>query len=172
MTVAVQAGWAPSGVLSGSREGATGATLLVLNMALSVPMLLASSDARAGRLSGMARAIGVASLLGLPPLGGFAGTLLVAQSVTNLNGIWLATLLLGTLMAAAAWFPMKSQDNTPPQKTANEADDSTAQSSVALGVITIGIALLLAAQLALLLASAPIGNALATWTDVPWLNTP
>ena len=47
--------------------------------------------------------VGVASLLGLPPFGGFAGTLLVAQASVNVSGFWLAVMLLGSMLVAARW---------------------------------------------------------------------
>lgn len=95
-TVALQTAWALFGALSGSREGEAGAALLAANMALAVPLLL---TARRGPLL----ALGVGSLIGLPPLGGFAGTLLVARAAVDHGGGWLAALLLGSLLVAGAW---------------------------------------------------------------------
>ncbi|HUP28286.1 MAG TPA: hypothetical protein VM409_07615, partial [Chloroflexia bacterium] len=74
-TIALQAGWAMFGVLSGSTEGVGGALLLAANTAIAVPLLVAATGS-----SKPALAVAAASLLGLPPTGGFVGTLLVARS--------------------------------------------------------------------------------------------
>ncbi|MDQ3927959.1 MAG: hypothetical protein M3328_02300, partial [Chloroflexota bacterium] len=105
MTVALSLGWALFGVLSGSRSGAVGACLLAINMAVSVPLLVASGEIRhvSSRLSAAGTAVGALSLLGLPLLGGATGTLLLSQAAVNLRGVWLAVLLLGSLMTAGAW---------------------------------------------------------------------
>ena len=95
-SVALQVAWALFGVVSGSRQGTVGAALLAANLALTVPLVLP----RPPRLLTMA---GAASLVGLPPFGGFPGTLLVAQAATDAGGLWLALLLLGSVLVAAAW---------------------------------------------------------------------
>jgi formate hydrogenlyase subunit 3/multisubunit Na+/H+ antiporter MnhD subunit len=95
-SVGLQMAWALFGVVSGSRQGTVGAALLAANLALTVPLMLARPSRR------MAMA-GAASLLGLPPLGGFPGALLVAQAATNVGGFWLSLLLLGSVLAAGAW---------------------------------------------------------------------
>lgn len=94
--VALQAAWALFGVLAGSRAGMIGAALLAANLAVTVPLL-------AARGSKVGLAVGAASLLGLPPLGGFAGTLLVAQSAIEAGGAWLAMLVLGSVLTAVGW---------------------------------------------------------------------
>jgi formate hydrogenlyase subunit 3/multisubunit Na+/H+ antiporter MnhD subunit len=100
--VALQVAWALFGVVSGSGQGTVGAALLAANLALTVPLMLS----RPPRLLMMA---GAASLVGLPPFGGFPGTLLVAQAATNAGGVWLALLLLGSVLTAAAWLNYQVQ---------------------------------------------------------------
>ena len=91
MSAAAQAGWALFGVLSGSRMGATGAVMLGANLALAVPLLVVSSQRANGNVEGpksrLGIAIGAASLLGLPPFGGFTGTLMVAQGRHQYRGL-------------------------------------------------------------------------------------
>src|SRR5947208_893303 len=82
--------------VGGTRQGTVGAALLAANLALTVPLVLS----RPPRLLMMA---GAASLVGLPPFGGFPGTLLVAQTAASAGGVWLALLLLGSALVAAAW---------------------------------------------------------------------
>ena len=100
-TIALQVGWAITGALAGSDAGAL---LLSLNIALAVPLTIVSAArVRSSPVFCVGLFIGVVSLLGLPPFGGFAGTLLVAQASVNLSGFWLAVMLLGSMLVAAKW---------------------------------------------------------------------
>ena len=174
MTVATQMGWALAGVLSGSRMGVTGAVLLIISMAFAVPLLLASSHERGGRLSGIVRAVGIASLLGLPPLGGSLGTLMLAQAAANHNGWWLAVLLLGTLLTGAGWLRsgiLKAQNVTPAGNTEQNASAATPH-DIEWNAATLIIITLVIVQVALFLSSGLIANILASWTNIPWLGTP
>jgi NADH:ubiquinone oxidoreductase subunit 2 (subunit N) len=108
-SAALQTGWALFGVLSGSRPGADGAALLAVNIALAVPLVVVGSRLKI-QSSGLeeasmnpALAVGAASLLGLPPFGGFVGCVLVAQAAAEVNGWLLAALLLGSTGVAIAW---------------------------------------------------------------------
>ena len=102
-TIALQVGWALTGALTRSEAGAAGALLLSVNIALAAPLIIVSAGrARSGPMR-VGLAVGVASLLGLPPFGGFAGMLLVAQASVNLSGVWLAVMLLGSMLVAAKW---------------------------------------------------------------------
>jgi formate hydrogenlyase subunit 3/multisubunit Na+/H+ antiporter MnhD subunit len=103
-TIALHVGWALTGALTRSDAGAAGAFLLSVNVALAVPLIIVSAGlARSSILFRVGLVVGVASLLGLPPFGGFAGTLLVAQASVNLSGFWLAVMLLGSMLVAAKW---------------------------------------------------------------------
>ena len=105
-TIAVQVGWALTGLLLGSHSGAAGALLLAVNLSLAVPLMVVSARGlleSGSVLFKVGLAISVASLLGLPPLGGFAGTLLVAQGVTVLGGFWILLILFGSMLVAAKW---------------------------------------------------------------------
>ena len=101
-SITLQIAWALFGVLSANHYGEVGATLLAANLALAVP-LVAIGQASAGK------AVGAASLLGLPPFGGFIGTLLIAQAAIEVNGIWLALLLVGSALVAAGWMRFAGQ---------------------------------------------------------------
>jgi hypothetical protein len=162
MTAATAMGWALVGVLSGSRMGAEGASLIIINMALSVPLLLAGVDRRAGRLRGLALGVGVASLLSLPLLGGSVGGLLVAQAAANHNGWWLAGLLLGTILTGAGWLGWIQRPRIEPE--------AEAPRGVTWNVVTVLIAVLLAAQVALFLGAGRLVDVLGAWTGVPWLG--
>jgi formate hydrogenlyase subunit 3/multisubunit Na+/H+ antiporter MnhD subunit len=107
-TIAAQIGWALTGLLLTSQSGAAGALLLAVNLALTVPLLIVSAARAASgpRIYRVGLAIGVASLLGLPPLGAFAGTLQVAQAAATMSGFWLALLLLGSMLVAAKWLAL------------------------------------------------------------------
>ncbi len=149
MSVALSLGWALFGVFSGSRLGATGASLLAVNAALAVPLLVGSGAYRATnmRLSLLGTVVGALSLLGLPPLGGFGGTLMVAQAAVNLSGVWLAALLLGSLLVAGGWLGWASHampDAVMPQSNLR----SMLASPIALLICT-----LIVAQLALFFLS-------------------
>jgi NADH:ubiquinone oxidoreductase subunit 2 (subunit N) len=102
-TIALQVGWAITGVLTKSDAGAWGALLLSMNIALAVPLIIVSAGRVRSSPMRVGLVVGVASLLGLPPFGGFAGTLLVAQASVNVSGFWLAVMLLGSMLVAARW---------------------------------------------------------------------
>lgn len=156
MTFALQAGWALFGVLAASRSGATGAVLLAANMALAGVLLLL------GRYSRIALVVGVISLLGLPPFGGFAGALLVAQAATNMSGVWLAVLLLGSLLTATAWLVAEVPG---PEERGLPAGW--------LQVPVILVITLVAVQPGLFLAANALARDLSAWaTTVPWLAGP
>ena len=171
MTVALSLGWAMFGVLSGSRAGAVGACLLAINMALAVPLLVASGEVRneSARLSAVGTAIGALSLLGLPPLGGVAGTLLLSQAAANLSGVWLAVLLLGSLMTAGAWlgWSARTQDDGVEVPARIQSARSLLSTPLLLLVLV-----LIAAQPVLFFAAGRIADALAAWAIVPWTIGP
>jgi formate hydrogenlyase subunit 3/multisubunit Na+/H+ antiporter MnhD subunit len=103
-TIAAQVGWALTGALTRSDAGAAGALLLSVNIALAVPLIIVCAGrVRKSPFFRVGLMIGAASLLGLPPFGGFVGTLLVAQASVNLSGVWLTVLLLGSMLVAAKW---------------------------------------------------------------------
>jgi NADH:ubiquinone oxidoreductase subunit 2 (subunit N) len=163
------------GVLSGSRSGATGAVLLAANLSLAVPLVVITSHDYPGVspptrwLLRFGLAAGAISLLGLPPLGGFTGTLMVAQSAANSSGLWLAMLLSGSALAAAAWLAAGANapqpDNPPPDTTATLRPRLTSP-------IPLLICILIATQLALFLASSQLSSILATWAGIPWITAP
>jgi formate hydrogenlyase subunit 3/multisubunit Na+/H+ antiporter MnhD subunit len=166
MTVVLSLGWAMFGVLSGSRSGAVGACLLAINMALAVPLLVASGEVRkeSARLSAVGTAIGALSLLGLPPLGAAAGTLLLSQAAVNLSGVWLAVLLLGSLMTAGAWLGWSARVQDDPLEA--PARIQSARSLLLLVLV------LIAAQPVLFFAAGRIADAVAAWANVPWTIGP
>ncbi|HST04498.1 MAG TPA: hypothetical protein VLQ48_07150 [Chloroflexia bacterium] len=158
MTVALAVSWAVYGLLSGSQTGAVGAVLVATNIALAVPLLVLG-----GRWIAL---IGAASLLGLPPFGGFAGTMLVAGSAANTGGLWLGLLLLGAALVAAAWLsvvfkPVESKPDTP-SITRNRLSDP---------LLLIALVLVVA-QLALFVLSNSRLTPLLDWATVPWLTAP
>ncbi|MEO8287383.1 MAG: hypothetical protein ABI670_13240 [Chloroflexota bacterium] len=155
MTVAAATGWAIFGVLSGSRMGAVGAILIALNIALSLPIALGHRRWRPA---------GIASLLGLPPLGGFAGMILVAQSAANEGGLWLAILLLGSAMVAAGWLAL----------TAGSAstDDLRGWRGRLLSPLYFVPILLIVLQIAIFLWASQLTTQLNLWALVPWLTAP
>ncbi|HYO48234.1 MAG TPA: hypothetical protein VEW94_00175, partial [Chloroflexia bacterium] len=172
----LQLAWALFGVLSGSRSGATGAVLLVANLSLAVPLVVITSRDYPGvsppnrRLLRLGLAVGAISLLGLPPFGGFTGTLQVAQAATNSNGLWLAMLLSGSALAAAAWLATGAnapESEQPPPDTTNITMRPRLTSPIPLL-----ICILTAAQLALFLASGHISSILAAWAGIPWITAP
>lgn len=111
-TAGVSVGWALFGVLSASATGTAGAILLATNLAITVPLVASS----AGRYLPATRAA-AASLLGLPPLGGFAGALLVGSAAVQAGGPWLALLLVGPTLAAVASFRASpEQPSGPPTR--------------------------------------------------------
>ncbi len=188
MSVAAQVGWAMLGVLSGSRMGATGALLLAANIAIAVPLLVVSYQKDDGRWttddeanthksatafgtnpkSEIGLMVGVASLMGLPPFGGFAGTLMVAQAAANIGGALLGVMLLGTLLLGIAWASVRIKHNGGEKRT-----DSLKAVWTTPHLLII---VLIATQLALFLLSSPITNpitnALGNWAGVPWLSAP
>jgi hypothetical protein len=106
MTVALAAAWAVFGILSGWPEGRWGAILVGANIAVASPLLVLSTRSSAGlpeAVARLARYGAAASLLGLPPLGGFPGMLLIAQAGASLGGLWLAGLVLGSALVGASW---------------------------------------------------------------------
>lgn len=114
MSAALSLGWALFGALSGLEFGASGASLLAVNAAFAVPLLVASGALRAvnARLYMLGTAVGALSLLGLPPFGGFGGTLMLAQVAANFDGVWLALLLLSSALVAGGWLTWAS--HAPP----------------------------------------------------------
>ncbi|HEY0069119.1 MAG TPA: hypothetical protein VGE04_04035, partial [Chloroflexia bacterium] len=171
MTVALSLGWAMFGMLSGSRSGAVGACLLAINMALAVPLLVASGEVRkeSARLSAVGTAIGALSLLGLPPLGGAAGTLLLSQAAANLSGVWLAVLLLGSLMTAGAWLGWSARAQNGDVEAPARIQGARALLSTPLLLLVLA---LIAAQPVLFFAAGRIADAIAAWAKVPWTIGP
>ncbi|HYO49916.1 MAG TPA: hypothetical protein VEW94_08690 [Chloroflexia bacterium] len=173
--ILLQVAWALFGVLSGSRSGATGAVLLAANLSLAVPLVVITSRDYPGKsapnklLLRLGLAVGAISLLGLPPFGGFIGTLLIAQAATNSSGLWLAMLLSGSALAAAAWLAaganVPQPENTPPGTTATVRPRLTTP-------IPLLVCILIAAQLALFLASGQLSSILAAWAGIPWITAP
>jgi len=155
-TVAASTGWAIFGVLSSSQAGAVGAVLIAANMALAMPILV------------MGRrwlAVGVASLLGLPPFGGFAGMILVAGSAANAGGIWLALLLAGSGLVAAGWLALAARGGLGGQVNPGWRQWLTDPAYLLP-------TLLVLAQLAFFLASLQLIAQLDQWATVPWLVAP
>lgn len=183
MSVAAQAGWALFGVLSGSRAGATGAILLAANVAMALPLLAVSSQGSGAggrgpasdaqqkvghQTSGAGLAVGAASLLGLPPFGGFVGTLLVGQAAVSISGFWLAVMLLGTLLVALAWL----RGGLAARASSAEEPASPQSKGFAGATPALLIVVLIAAQLGLFVLTGPVTDALANWTAAPWLSVP
>jgi hypothetical protein len=139
--VALQLGWTLFGVMSASAAGTTGATLLALNLGLVVPL-----GAVAVRRGGTALAVSAGSLLGLPPFGGFVGMALVAQAAVQQSGAWLALLLFGTVLQAAAWLQARARDS------ADEEED-TAGAFAPGAPLDLLVWVLVAAQVGLFVAS-------------------
>jgi hypothetical protein len=149
--VALQVAWALFGVVWGSRQGMVGGALLAANLALTVPLLLSEPP----RLLRMA---GAASLVGLPPFGGFPGTLLVAQAATNAGGVWLALLLLGSVLVAAGWLNYQVASSGSPVPSQPQATPVRARPLTEPPVRDLRFLwwALLAAQLALAALSLPL----------------
>jgi multicomponent Na+:H+ antiporter subunit D len=173
--ILLQVAWALFGVLSGSMAGATGAVLLAANLSLAVPLVVITSRNYPGvsppnrRLLRLGLAVGAISLLGLPPFGGFTGTLLVAQAATNSNGLWLAMLLSGSALAAAACLAVGA--NAPKSKQPPPDTTTTMRPRLA-SPIPLLICILIAAQLTLFLASGQLSSILAAWAGIPWITAP
>ena len=110
MTVALAAAWAVFGILSGWPEGREGAILVAANIALASPLLIIGSRSHTGAGAGLPEPVArvalyaaAASLIGLPPFGGFPGTELIAQAGANSGGFWLIGLVLGSALVGASW---------------------------------------------------------------------
>jgi NADH:ubiquinone oxidoreductase subunit 2 (subunit N) len=189
MSVATQAGWALFGLLSGSRLGATGAMLLAANLTMAVPLMVISYHLSAtnnqptkhdkddpentqyairNTQSKIGLAIGAASLLGLPPFGGFTGTLMVAQSAANIGGIWLGVMLIGSLLLGLAWARTGIGSHGSGAGNGNRTNLMT----YIWEVKPLLIIVLIAAQLGLFLLSSRIADALGIWAGTPWLFAP
>jgi formate hydrogenlyase subunit 3/multisubunit Na+/H+ antiporter MnhD subunit len=179
MSVAAQVGWAMFGVLSGSRMGATGAVLLAANIAIAVPLLIVSSQKEErspenpkskiqNPKSKIGIMVGAASLLGLPPFGGFAGTVMVAQAAANIGGIWLGVLLLGTLLVGVAW----TWIGIGSQESGVGAAESEGLAKRIWGTTPLLIIVLITIQLGLFLMSGQIADALGNWAGAPWMFAP
>ena len=158
VTVALAVSWAAYGILSGSQTGAVGAVLIATNIALAVPLLVVG-----GRWIAL---IGAASLLGLPPFGGFSGTMLVAGSAANAGGPWLALLLLGSALVAAAWLsaifrPERSRADAPATRRKLLSDP-----------LMLVAVVLIVTQVALFLLSNSRLTPLLDWAALPWLTAP
>ncbi|HET6261803.1 MAG TPA: hypothetical protein VFG99_06140 [Chloroflexia bacterium] len=173
MTVALSLGWALFGVLSGSRSGAVGACLLAINISISVPLLVASGAVRgaSARLSAAGTAVGALSLLGLPPLGGTGGTLLLSQAAVNLNGLWLAVLLLGSVLTAGAWLGWLSRPQLDGEEGETPARIQGPRDLLSTPLLLL-VCVLILAQPLLFFASGRIADALAAWATVPWTIRP
>jgi hypothetical protein len=175
MTVAAATGWAMFGILSGSQAGAVGAVLIAGNIALTLPILVMGRGWTA---------VGVASLLGLPPFGGFAGTLLVAGSAANVGGIWLAMMLVGSALVAAGWLGIADWTAGGGRRTTDEGRPAAAgqgqQASRGgrgwrrwlIDPAYLVPAVLVIAQLALFLASPEFVTQLNEWAKLPWFTSP
>jgi NADH:ubiquinone oxidoreductase subunit 2 (subunit N) len=177
MSVAVQAGWAIFGVLSGSRVGATGAGLLAANIALATPLAVICGpwSTQASRWSRLGMLAAAASLLGLPPFGGFAGQLMVGQAASNMSGIWLAVLLLGSALVAAGWLASwQIIGAAPDAEGAGEAAPVAAPRPLfAWSTLHLLILVLALTQVALFAASTQLAGALLpAGLEVPWLSLP
>ena len=173
MTVALSLGWALFGALSGSRAGAVGACLLAINIALSVPLLVASGAVRgsSARLSAAGTAVGALSLLGIPPLGGTASTLLLSQAAVNLNAVWLAVLLLGSLLAAGAWLGWLSRRQLDGEEGDIPVRIQGPRDLLSTPLLLL-VCVLVLAQPVLFFASRRIAEALSAWATVPWTLGP
>jgi hypothetical protein len=161
MTVAVAVSWAVYGVLSSSQTGAVGAMLVATNVALAVPLLLV------GRR--WAVVVGVVSMLGLPPFGGFAGAVLVAQSAANAGGLWLALLLAGSGLVGGAWLANRGQEWASP---AIIEDGDRGWKERLTDPIVLLTVVLAAAQVGLFLVGSWRLAPLLSWATVPWLSGP
>jgi formate hydrogenlyase subunit 3/multisubunit Na+/H+ antiporter MnhD subunit len=173
-SAALQTAWALFGVLSGSESGAIGAVLLALNMAATVPLLVMCGKPNAadvaGNWRGVGLLVGVASMLGLPPFGGFAGTLMVSQAAAGAGGAWLAVLLSGSTLTAIAWLGLfgarPRQPSAPPYLYGFQLK-GWLRAPVRLQVLV-----LIAVQIILFVASGHVVGMLGAWTGVPWLSLP
>jgi formate hydrogenlyase subunit 3/multisubunit Na+/H+ antiporter MnhD subunit len=156
MTVAAPVGWAIFGILSGSRMGAVGAILIAANMALALPIVV---------MGRKWATVGVLSLLGLPPFGGFVGTIMVASSAANTGGVWLGLLLVGTALVGAGWLAITTRNRLTGQTSVGWREWIT---NPAYLIPT----LLVILQLVLFVASFSLANELSKWATIPWLTAP
>jgi hypothetical protein len=156
MTVAAATGWAVFGMLSGSQTGAIGAIMIAVNMALALPILLMGRGWTV---------VGVASLLGLPPFGGFGGAMLVAASAANAGGLWLAMLLLGSALVGAGWLGVAGHS----RQTIGPGPGWRGRLTSPTYLIP---TLLVILELILFLYSSQLITQLSQWATVPWLTAP
>ena len=120
MTVALAAAWAVFGILSGWPEGRWGAILVAANIAIASPLLVLGTRSTTGlpeAVVRLARYGAAASLLGLPPLGGFPGMVLIAGAGASLGGLWLAGLVLGSALVGASWLAAGGRGPLRPEPT-------------------------------------------------------
>jgi formate hydrogenlyase subunit 3/multisubunit Na+/H+ antiporter MnhD subunit len=145
--------------------GAVGAILIAANMGLALPLVIM------GRRWAQ---VGVLSLLGLPPFGGFVGTLLVAASGANAGGLlWLAVLLVGTALVGAGWLGISGSNRKSSISTADIPRTTRARWRAWLtDPILILSTLLAISQLVLFAASFWLASALGEWANIPWLTGP
>ena len=155
MTVAAPVGWAIFGILSGSRMGAVGAILIAVNMALAIPIVV---------MGRKWAPVGVLSLLGLPPFGGFVGTILVASSAANSNGLWLVLLLVGSALVGAGWLAIAARNRSAGQPNTGWRDWLTNPTYLFPTLLVI-------LQFALFVASFPLATELSKAT-ILWLTAP
>jgi multicomponent Na+:H+ antiporter subunit D len=172
MSVGTQVGWAMFGVLSGSRLGATGAVLLAVNIAIAAPLLIVSLQRAKGKTdspsSKIGLLVGAASLIGLPPFGGFVGTLMVAQAAANISGIWLGVLLLGTLLLGAGW----AWVGAGAWVSRGGSGEANGLEKGIWGITPLLVAVLIAVQLGLFLMSGQLADTLGNWAGTPWMFAP
>jgi len=170
-TIAVQVGWALTGLLLGSHSGAAGALLLAVNLSLAVPLMVVSARGlleSGSVLFKVGLAIGVASLLGLPPLGGFAGTLLVAQGVTVLGGFWILLILFGSMLVAAKWLGLTRVWTGVGGQGSGIRDQGSGMRRY-LRTDVVLVVVLVISQLGLLAISSLLADLVATLAS-PWLG--
>jgi formate hydrogenlyase subunit 3/multisubunit Na+/H+ antiporter MnhD subunit len=136
-----------------------GAVLLATNIALAVPLLLVG-----GRWAVL---IGVVSLLGLPPFGGFAGAMLIAQSAANAGGLWLGLLLAGSALVGGAWLANRNAEWASPSIVEDREWGRRVTNPLLLLTLALAVA-----QVALFLVAASRLAPLLSWATVPWLTAP
>jgi formate hydrogenlyase subunit 3/multisubunit Na+/H+ antiporter MnhD subunit len=111
--------------------------------------------------------IGVASLLGLPPFGGFAGAMLVAQSAANAGGLWLALLLAGSGLVGGAWLSNRGEQWAAPAIVEDREWGRRLTDPILLLTVVLAVA-----QLALFVVASSRLAPLLGWATVPWLTAP
>jgi hypothetical protein len=92
--------------------------------------------------------------------------MLIAGSAANAGGLWLALLLLGSALVAAAWLssifkPDEGKSNVP----------ATRRKLLADPLMLVAVVLIIA-QLALFLLSNSRLTPLLDWAALPWLTAP